>query len=69
MISSRKADNGDPSREIFGVDFSGAADAGQKIWIARKGGKVTFSETIPWITPRYAYAIASIHIVIEGITS
>ena len=25
----------DPAHRIFGVDFSGAADAGKKIWIAR----------------------------------
>jgi len=35
MTSSRKVDDGGLPREIFGVDFSGAADAGKKIWIAR----------------------------------
>jgi hypothetical protein len=35
MISSRKVDDGGLPREIFGIDFSGAVDAGKKIWIAR----------------------------------
>jgi len=37
MTFSPKVHDGDLPRDIFGVDFSGAADAGKKIWIARGG--------------------------------